>query len=122
MAVGGDGKNAVLEAIEAAIGVSKDKGVSSPKKGAQRGCVRYLRVTGESWEIEVGTSSYTGVNLRDKMSPSAMLNHILYSKLPDVLQSTLAHKHLVLTLNPIVSLYEETKHTLAATLCKANDQ
>ena len=69
----------------------------------------------------MGTSSYTGVNLRDKMTPSAMLNHILYSKLPDVLQSTLAHKHLVLTLNPIVSLYEETKHTLAATLCRAKE-
>ena len=47
-----------------------------------------------------------------------MLNNILYSKLPNVLQSNLSQKHLVLTLNPIVDLYEDCKNTLSTTFCK----
>ena len=47
-----------------------------------------------------------------------MLNNILYSKLPNILQSNLSQKHLVLTLNPIVDLYEDCKNTLSTTFCK----
>lgn len=34
-----------------------------------------------------------------------MLNNILYSKLPDILQSAITQKYLILTVNPIVDLY-----------------
>lgn len=47
-----------------------------------------------------------------------MLNNMLYSKLPNILQSTISQKYLVLTLNPIVDLYEECKNTLSTTFCK----
>jgi predicted nuclease with TOPRIM domain len=47
-----------------------------------------------------------------------MLNSILYSKLPNILQSGLSQKHLVLTINPIIDLYEDCKNTLSTTLCK----
>jgi len=47
-----------------------------------------------------------------------MLNDILYSKLPDVLMSLACRRYLVLTVNPIVDLYEECKNILSLTLCK----
>jgi len=48
-----------------------------------------------------------------------MLNNILYSKLPDILQSSMSQKHVILTLNPIVDLYEDCKNTLNITNCKS---
>lgn len=48
-----------------------------------------------------------------------MLNNIIYSKLPDVLQSSISQKYLILTLNPIVDLYEDCRNTLSTTFCKA---
>lgn len=48
-----------------------------------------------------------------------MLNNIFYSKLPDILQSTISQKHLILVVNPIVDLYEDCKNTLSITLCKS---
>lgn len=47
-----------------------------------------------------------------------MFNNLLFSKLPNILQSTLSQKYLVLTLNPIVDLYEDCKNTLSTTFCK----
>lgn len=49
-----------------------------------------------------------------------MLNNILYSKLPDILQSAITQKYLVLTVNPIVDLYEDCKNTLSTTFCRAS--
>jgi hypothetical protein len=54
------------------------------------------------------------------MPATSMLNNILYSKLPDVLQSNASQNYLILTLNPIVSLYEECKNTLSATFCRGS--
>lgn len=48
-----------------------------------------------------------------------MLNNIIYSKLPDTLQSAISQKYLILTLNPIVDLYEDCRNTLSTTFCKA---
>lgn len=48
-----------------------------------------------------------------------MLNNVLYSKLPNTLQSSLAQKYIVLTLNPIVDLYEDCKNTLSSTFCRS---
>lgn len=72
----------------------------------------------DDFSLEVGSSSFTNLSFRDKMSVSAMLNNILYSKLPNTLQSTISQKYLVLTLNPIVDLYEDCKNTLSTTFCK----
>lgn len=70
--------------------------------------------------MEVGTSSFTGLSFRDKMTPASMLNNIIYSKLPDILQSTISQKYMILTLNPIVDLYEDCRNTLSTTFCRAN--
>lgn len=53
------------------------------------------------------------------MTSTNMLNNILYSKLPDILQSTISQKYLILTLNPIVDLYDDCRNTLSTTFCKA---
>ena len=55
------------------------------------------------------------------MTTSQMLNNILFSKLPNQLQSSIGEKHLILTLNPIVDLYEECKNTLSTTFCKGDN-
>ena len=44
---------------------------------------------------------------------------MLYSKLPDVLQSSFGEKYLIFTLNPIVDLYEDCRNILNATVCKS---
>ena len=53
------------------------------------------------------------------MTATNMLNNIIYSKLPDTLQSAISQKYLILTLNPIVDLYEDCRNTLSTTFCKA---
>jgi hypothetical protein len=53
------------------------------------------------------------------MTATNMLNNIIYSKLPDILQSAISQKYLILTLNPIVDLYEDCRNTLSTTFCKA---
>lgn len=70
------------------------------------------------FQLEIGTSSFTQSNFREKATLSSMLNNIFYSKLPDLLQSSISRKYLILTVNPIVDLYEDCKNTLSATLCK----
>lgn len=44
---------------------------------------------------------------------------MLYSKLPNVLQSAHGQKYLVLTLNPIVDLYDDCKNILSVTTCRS---
>lgn len=90
----------------------------SPRKGQSKPKVRYFRVRINEFSLEVATSSHTNLNLRDKITHTSMLNYILFSKLPDILQSSISHKHLLLVLNPIVDLYEDCRTTLATTLCK----
>lgn len=46
---------------------------------------------------------------------STFYNNILFSKLPDVLQSSYGQKYIILTLNPIVELYEDSKNILSIT-------
>lgn len=54
------------------------------------------------------------------MTTSQMLNNIIFSKLPNQLQSSVAEKYLILTLNPIVDLYDECRNTLSTTICKGD--
>jgi hypothetical protein len=81
--------------------------------------VRYFSFRTNDFSLEIGTSSFTGLSFRDKMTSTNMLNNILYSKLPDILQSAISQKYLILTLNPIVDLYEDCRNTLSTTLCRA---
>lgn len=50
------------------------------------------------------------------------VNTVVYSKLPNVLQSSLTNYHIITTLNPIVNLYEECRNTLSITLVPFNNQ
>lgn len=56
--------------------------------------------------IEIATSSFTNIFLKEKDDASTFYNNVLYSKMPNILQSTYGEKYLVFTLNPIVDLYE----------------
>jgi hypothetical protein len=56
--------------------------------------------------IEIATSSFTNIFLKEKDDASTFYNNVLYSKLPNILQSAYGQKYLVFTLNPIVDLYE----------------
>lgn len=106
-------KNAVAEVINkvVALGYRNEKGkermlpASSPKKNQAKPKVRYFSLQADQFRLELASSSFTGISFRPSVPPTALLNHILYSRLPDVLQSSRARQHLVLTLNPIVDLY-----------------
>lgn len=82
----------------------KDK-LASPRKTQSKPKVRYFKLKAGDFALEIGTSSFTSLGFREKTSVTSMLNNILYSKLPNILQSSLAQKYIVLTLNPIVDLY-----------------
>jgi hypothetical protein len=106
-----------------ALGYKNDKGKDkygmSPKKRQSKPKVRYFNFIANSFYLEIGTSSFANLSFREKMTPINMLNNILYSKLPDILQSSISQKYLILTINPIVDLYEECKNTLSTTFCRA---
>ena len=97
----------------------KDKVMVSPRKGQSKPKVRYFKLKIGDFCLEIGTSSFTSLSFREKVSVTSMINNILYSKLPNILQSSLAQKYVVLCLNPIVDLYEDCKNTLSTTFCRA---
>jgi hypothetical protein len=97
----------------------KEKYSVSPRKGQSKPKIRYFNIRIGDFYLEMGSSSFTALTFRDKMTSSNMLSNVLYSKLPDILQSSISNKYLILTLNPIVDLYEECRNTLSTTLCKA---
>ena len=97
---------------------NKERSLGGSRKVVSKPKVRYFRVSIGNFSLEIGSSSHTSYTFREKVSVTGMLNNILYSKLPNVLQSNLSQKHLVLTLNPIVDLYEDCKNTLSTTFCK----
>jgi len=106
-----------------ALGQKKEKKndkyiVSSPRRALSKPKVRYFSISVDDFSLEVGTSSFTNLVFRDKASSSNMLNNIFYTKLPDILQSIISQKHLILVINPIVDLYEDCKNTLSTTICK----
>lgn len=118
-------KESIIETIDRviALGQKNDKKsekhiVFSPKKMVAKPKVRYFSIRINDFNLEVGTSSFTGLVFRDKFSYISMLNNILYSKLPDILQSSISQKHLILVINPIVGLYDDCKNTLSTTFCK----
>ncbi len=80
--------------------------------------IRYFNIQIDDFALELCTSSFTNFAYRDKMTQSDMLGNIVYSKLPDVLQSSISHKYIILTVNPIVDLFDDCKNTLGLTLCK----
>jgi hypothetical protein len=42
----------------------------------------------------------------------------MYSKLPNILQPTYCQRFIILTLNPIIDLYDDCKNTLSVTQYK----
>jgi hypothetical protein len=120
----GHDKKAVVDIINKviALGYKNEKGrvntASSPRKVQPKPKVRYFSFQVDQFRLEVGSSSFTGISFRQSNTPRELLNHILYSRLPDVLQSSRARQHLVLTINPIVDLYDHCRNTLSATFCR----
>lgn len=115
-------ESGIADIIEKVIAIGcksdKPKSLVGSRKVQPKPKVRYFRLRIDDFSLEIGTSSYTALSFRDKTSVTTMLNNILFSKLPNILQSSLAQKYLVLTLNPIVDLYEDCKNTLSTTFCK----
>jgi hypothetical protein len=124
----GSDKKSIVEVMNKviALGYKTEKGKerergntsSSPRKAQARPKVRYFSFQADGFRFELASSSFTNLSFRNSTTPAGMLNHILYSRLPDILQSALAHQHLILTLNPIVDLYEDCRNTLSATFCR----
>lgn len=56
------------------------------------------------------------------MTLSDTLNNICYARIPNGLQQTDCHRQIILTVNPIVSLYDDCKNTLAIANCKKQPQ
>ena len=73
---------------------------------AEKPRVAYFSLSIGQFMIEIATSSFTNIFLKEKDDASTFYNNVLYSKLPNILQSTYGEKYLVFTLNPIVDLYE----------------
>lgn len=116
-------KESIFELIEQVIGLGiKNDKKGQVKKGHSKPKVRYFCVKIGELSIEIVTSSHTSINFRDRNTQVEMLNHIVYSKLPNILQSSTSQKHLILTLNPIVDLYEECRNTLSASLPRTTTQ
>lgn len=121
----GSDKKAVVDIVNkvVALGYRQEKGrtltASSPRKAQPKPKVRYFSFQADQFRLELASSSFTGLSFRQSTTPREMLNHILYSRLPHILQSSRAHQHLVLTINPIVDLYEHCRNTLSATFCRA---
>jgi hypothetical protein len=115
-------REGIVEVIDKVISLGcksdKQKSLVGSRKVQSKPKVRYFKIKIDEFSLEVGSSSFTALSFRDKTTVSTMLNNILYAKLPNILQSTIAQKYLVLTLNPIVDLYEDCKNTLSTTFCK----
>jgi hypothetical protein len=62
------------------------------------------------------TSSCLNPFIKNNETFNDYLNNIVFSKLNNVLQSTVCNYQIITTLNPIVSLYEECKNTLSVTI------
>jgi beta-xylosidase len=112
----------ILQLIDKVISLGckseKQKSLAGSRKVQSKPKVRYFKIKIDDFSFEVATSSFTNISFREKNTVTTMLNNMLYSKLPNILQSTISQKYLVLTLNPIVDLYEECKNTLSTTFCK----
>ena len=96
--------------------LSKSVKKSEKNKKSDKPRVCYFNIRINEFCLEIATSSFTNIPVREKDSLSTFYNNILFSKLPDVLQNTASQKYLILPVNPIVELYEDCKNVLAATL------
>lgn len=110
----GNDKRSVVEVMNKviALGYKNDKGSSgrghtssSPRKVQSKPKVRYFSFHTDHFRFELASSSFTNLSFRTNTTPASMLNHILYSRLPNILQSSLAQQNLILTINPIVDRY-----------------
>lgn len=91
---------------------SKKKSQSKPK-------ARIFKINiGEDLSLEIITSSFTNIPIRDNMTLTETLNNVCYARIPNGLQQTDCHRQIILTVNPIVSLYEDCKNTLTISNCK----
>ena len=89
------------------------------KKSQSKPKARIFKINiGEDLSLEIITSSFTNIAIRDNMTLTETLNNICYARLPNGLQHIDCHRQIILTVNPIVSLYEDCKNTLAISNCK----
>lgn len=88
------------------------------KKKPPKPKARYLKITQGELYLEIITTSFTNIYLRENLSSTEALNNIAYSRLPNALQPTNCFRQFIFTLNPIVSLYEDCKNTLSIINCK----
>lgn len=89
----------------------KKKTVSKPK-------ARYFRFTQGEDFIEIITTSFTNIAFREGLTFSEAFNNIGYSRLPNALQPVECQRQVILTLNPIVSLYDDCRNMLSLLTCK----
>jgi hypothetical protein len=92
--------------------------MESKKKTQPKPKVRYFKMEQGDDYLEIITTSFTNIILKSTLTMNEALNYIIYSKLPNSLQPTDCHREIILTLNPVVSMYEECKNTLAITNCR----
>lgn len=105
------------------LAAKSPKKQDAKKKGQSKPKARIFKISfGEELSLEIITSSFTNVVIRDNMTLTETLNNICYARLPNSLQETDCFREIILTVNPIVSLYEDCKNTLAISNCKKHPQ
>jgi len=62
------------------------------------------------------TTSYLNPFVKNNETFIDYLNTIVFSKLPNILQSSNTNYHIITLINPIVNEYEECKNTLSITM------
>lgn len=121
----GKNREEIEEIFEKVISMAtkSPKKHEAKKKGQSKPKARIFKISlGEDLSLEIITSSFTNVAIRDNMTLSETLNHICYARLPNSLQQMDCHRQIILTVNPIVSLYEDCKNTLSLSNCKKQAQ
>ena len=98
---------------------SKKSGQILVTKRVDKARLTYFSFKIKSFSFEIATSSFTGIPMREKDILPTFYSKVLFSKLPDILQTSYGQKYLILTLNPIVELYEDCKNILNATLYRS---
>ena len=88
------------------------------KKSPSKPKARIFKIIIGELSLEVITSSFTSVTIRDSTTVTDALNHLCYARLPNALQQVDCYRQIILTVNPIVSLYEDCRNTLALSNCK----
>ena len=109
-----EGEEEVREEVGTGVGLMKmvsrvkqlGKSEGFKKGGSKKGRVCYFGVRMDDFGLEVATSSLTQVPSREKELLQTLYNNVIYSRLKSVLPPSHSQKYMILTVNPIVELYE----------------